>query len=657
MNGNMLSARKFFRSFALLAAICFVSLYLCYSPCDAGTLENSFHNNINLGKERFEAGDYTAAISYYEKARDIYPNVPLPYVLIGEVLYQIGDSKAAIDKADYALTLEKDNVAALFLKAKCLEVEGKTQDALGIYNYLYKTDPNNDNVILGRARTSAVLFGPEQGIVFLLDVSDGRGGLSSPSILDLLGDLYSDAGETDKAKSAYVLALQRNPDYGTTLQKLNALAALSTTANQMKNTVTATKQNIAREWFEKGIYLMKRRAYDEAINNFGSAYGNDPSLAEDVLVNVGYAYLKLGNNEQANSYLLTALNENPKNALAWNSLGVIAEKRGSKEIARNCYQIALSIDPSHSSAWWNLMVMEGKLLVYGIWGIAALLAIRGMLLFFAWRHSLKERNPYQSILGWTGALLGAFLGGLVASNFILSYRFLGFFNIIIGCTCLGWYLARRYREKILQFTEPGGVPYQDLNFFKHIPYGTAGLIFAALYGGLANIYYSPTEYSGTIEGMIAGMFLLYFTFDLTICSTRTLKENQKTRIRSDWAFILLTVSVFFGVLFTQVTKISALTYNESTTGTIFEIILFVGLLVLVYSLPKNIRFTFRRIGFIIGYFIIFSIVGILYFMFLNSFEFAVTTISEIPLFLIPVGFIAGHLLFLPFDKKKEVRLK
>lgn len=658
----MPSVTKSSRTFALIAVICFVSLYLCFSPCDADTLERSFHDTINLGNERFEKGDYTAAISYYEKARDIYPEVPLPSVLIGEVWYQIGDFNAAIENADYALTLDNDHFAALFLRAKCLEVEGKTQDALGLYNYLYKKDPENVNVILGRARTSAVLFGPEQGIKVLLDVSDEQGGLSSPPLLDLLGDLYSDAGETDKAKSAYVLVVQRDPDYGTTLQKLYDLAALPVPADQIpkstEDSVTATNPDRAREWFEKGIYLMKRRAYDEAIKHFAYAYGNDPSLAEDVLVNVGYAYLKLGNHEQANSYLLTALNENPKNTLAWNSLGVIAEKRGSVEKARNCYQIALSINPSLSSAWWNLMVMEGKLLVYGIGGIAALLALRGMLLFFAWRHSLKERNPYQSILSWTGALLGAFLGGLVASNFILSYRFLGFFNIIIGCILLGWYLARQYRAKFLPVTEPGAIPYSDLNFFDRTPYLTAGLIVAALYGGLANIYYCPTEFSGTIEGMIAGVFLLYFAFDLTLCSTHSQKEDLTPRIRSDWAFFLLTISVFFSIVFSQVTNISVVTFNESTTGKIFEILLFVGLLMLIYSLPKNIHFTLRRIGFIIVYFIIFSIVGILYFTLLNLFEFAVTTISEIPLFFIPVGFIAGHLLFLPFDKKgSEIKIK
>ena len=171
MNGGMFSMRVSVRAMALFAAICLVSFCLSCSPAAASPTEQSVTYNINLGDECLEKGDYNGAIAYYEKACDLYPDMVLPHVLIGEVWYQKGDYSSAMGKADYALGLEEGNTDALMLKAACFEKQGYVQDALNIFDRVYRSEPDNNEAVLARARTFTTQFVPEQGILFLLDVS------------------------------------------------------------------------------------------------------------------------------------------------------------------------------------------------------------------------------------------------------------------------------------------------------------------------------------------------------------------------------------------------------------------------------------------------------------------------------------------------------
>ena len=661
MKGGMVSVSTSGRAIALLATICIVAFCLCCSPGGASPTENSVTYNINLGDECLEKGDYNGAIGYYEKACGIFPDMVLPHVLIGEVWYQKGDYSTANGKADYALELEKDNSDALILKAKCLEAQEYTQDALNIFDRVYRREPDNNEAVLGRARTFATQFGPEQGILFLLDVSDERGGLSSPAILDYLGDLYRDAGETDKAKSAYVLVLQRDPDFGTTQQKLKVLAAqpaaIETATKSTAKVTPATNPTYAREWFDSGMYLMKRRIYDEAIKSFEKAYENDPTLVEEVFLNIGHAYLKRGDYEQARSYLLLALNENPQNALAWNNLGVLAEKTGSVDNARNCYQMALSLDPDFSSPQYNQLLMEGKEQLLTGTGIIILILLLVLLLIVGWKKSISKKSQNPVIFCLIGAIAGAFLGGLMAIHLSSSDPIIGFYNIALGCSILGIYAGRRYLRTLQRTPESDDVQYQDMKFYRYHPYLTPVLIFSVLYGGFINTFFSVSEGFSTINGMLAGLLICYFSFDFALRSGIKEKEENALFRQSSLTLYILTTGIYAITTLepirsiTDSTSILGLTDLGILTYALFGVAFGLNCLYFLGVIYEDKGLTLRRIKYIIFYYLLFLIPGWIYYEILIPYEVTGNSIAEMLLFFIPLGMIAGHFLFTPFDKK------
>jgi Tfp pilus assembly protein PilF len=76
--------------------------------------------------------------------------------------------------------------------------------------------------------------------------------------------------------------------------------------------------------------------------------------------NLGQILLKHGKLNQAETALLSALDNSDEPAKSLNSLGIIAARRGNKEEARDYFQRALAADPGYSSAQKNLIRLEEK---------------------------------------------------------------------------------------------------------------------------------------------------------------------------------------------------------------------------------------------------------------------------------------------------------
>ena len=116
-------------------------------------------------------------------------------------------------------------------------------------------------------------------------------------------------------------------------------------------------------------------------------------------------------------------------------------------------------------------------------------------------------------------------------------------------------------------------------------------------------------------------------------------------------FLLLTISVFYLAIQVQALNISQLNGTESAIISFFALALLLAFFAMIDTLVKNSNFVLRRIVLIFVYYIILAFVGAAYYTFLQTYESGVTYLSEMILFLIPVGFIVGHFLFTPFDKK------
>jgi Flp pilus assembly protein TadD len=78
---------------------------------------------------------------------------------------------------------------------------------------------------------------------------------------------------------------------------------------------------------------------------------------EHVFTNLGLAYFKQKNYDDAALALHRAIKSDPNDAIAYNHLGIIKRLQGQFDSARQTYQKAIQIDNTYASAYLNLGIL------------------------------------------------------------------------------------------------------------------------------------------------------------------------------------------------------------------------------------------------------------------------------------------------------------
>jgi tetratricopeptide (TPR) repeat protein len=78
---------------------------------------------------------------------------------------------------------------------------------------------------------------------------------------------------------------------------------------------------------------------------------------EHVFTNLGLAYFKQKNYDNAELAFQQAIDSNPNDAIAYNHLGIIKRLQGEFDSARQTYQKAIQIDNRYASAYLNLGIL------------------------------------------------------------------------------------------------------------------------------------------------------------------------------------------------------------------------------------------------------------------------------------------------------------
>ncbi|MCW3135973.1 MAG: tetratricopeptide repeat protein, partial [Canidatus Methanoxibalbensis ujae] len=117
------------------------------------------------------------------------------------------------------------------------------------------------------------------------------------------------------------------------------------------------KGKTAEEWFNLGY---KEKDPKKQIEYYSKCLKLDPKNA-DAWNNIGIALYDLGRCEEAIRCYDRALEIDPKDAVAWYNKGIALDDLGRYEEAIRCYDKALEINPKYANAWNNKGVTLGKL--------------------------------------------------------------------------------------------------------------------------------------------------------------------------------------------------------------------------------------------------------------------------------------------------------
>jgi len=101
--------------------------------------------------------------------------------------------------------------------------------------------------------------------------------------------------------------------------------------------------------FALGVACVEQGRYQEGLDGLLVAHDRDPDYAP-TLYNIGHAYLKLDEPEQAIPWLERTLRLEPKHLPALHQLGVACDRLGRRDEALAWWRRALKIDPDHYMA-------------------------------------------------------------------------------------------------------------------------------------------------------------------------------------------------------------------------------------------------------------------------------------------------------------------
>ncbi len=111
-----------------------------------------------------------------------------------------------------------------------------------------------------------------------------------------------------------------------------------------------------RRDFERAMRLMEDGDNQGAIELLVKVTGAAPEVTTAQL-NLGIAYARVGDLEQAEASLLKAIESNDRHPAAYNELGIVYRKSGRFEEARRSYEQALDAFPGFHYARRNLAIL------------------------------------------------------------------------------------------------------------------------------------------------------------------------------------------------------------------------------------------------------------------------------------------------------------
>ena len=136
--------------------------------------------------------------------------------------------------------------------------------------------------------------------------------------------------------------------------------ATSSVTNTQKTDVAPARSTVTRndsdQRFNAALKLMKDHQPQEAQAAFAALAKDYPDLSGP-LTDLAILYAQASQRGQAIAGFSKAVSMNPRNAVAWNWLGILYRESGNYARSENAYQQALLVKPDYAAAHLNLAIL------------------------------------------------------------------------------------------------------------------------------------------------------------------------------------------------------------------------------------------------------------------------------------------------------------
>jgi tetratricopeptide (TPR) repeat protein len=290
----------------------------------ASNPESARYHGI-VGDAQIELGRYEEAIASYQKMIDLRPDFS-SYSRVAYARELYGDPEGAIqamqDAVEAGAPVPENKAWAYVQLGNLRFTTGQLEEAAKEYDLAAKTLPDYPPALAGQARIAAARGELEDAAALYQQAFD-RMPLAEYAIL--LGDVYAEMGERQKAAQQYALVRVIDKLYRANGVNTDLEIALFYADHDMKLQTS----------------LQKARA----------AYEARPSIhAADVLA---WTLYKTGNYEEAQRYSSEALKLGTRDSLKLFHAGMIAKALGYDEQAQKYLQQAIDLNPHFSLLYSN----------------------------------------------------------------------------------------------------------------------------------------------------------------------------------------------------------------------------------------------------------------------------------------------------------------
>lgn len=279
---------------------------------------SSWTYNI-LGWAYLRKGDYEKARTAFKKYVALLPNQAYPLDCLGNFHLIVGDYDLAITNLQQSLETNPDYHLSYKLLGETYLGKGMYSQALASYErYL-------DLVIEDAQKAEAHYY---------------------------LGKLYYLKGDYENSISECQYALELNPDlievhwiFGLTLIRKKIFDNAESEVSTIKGLIEKTNVEELKKYYYhlKGELSLSKGHHKQAIDYFNKA-ANIESLDRQFFINAsGEAYFKVGELDKAAKKLESVIRINPNHAQSHYLLGLVYQKRGEQEKAREHFEKFMDI--------------------------------------------------------------------------------------------------------------------------------------------------------------------------------------------------------------------------------------------------------------------------------------------------------------------------
>ncbi len=176
---------------------------------------------------------------------------------------------------------------------------------------------------------------PVKRVITDRNLAAGEQKLVSPVTYKKLGDDFASKGDTRNAVLLYRYALSLKPDYGEVVNRLGESLSRITDVNLVDDYTL---------WAAYGQKALYEKDYQKAVKFFATALHHQPNLP-NVYIEMGIALMALKKPALAEKSFVSALQYNPRSALAFENLGRLYVMTGQLEKAKKAVRKSLEINP------------------------------------------------------------------------------------------------------------------------------------------------------------------------------------------------------------------------------------------------------------------------------------------------------------------------